>query len=257
MTDPAPPSSGARVLRVSLVLSATILVVLLLDRLESIFVPLTFALLVIAIIWPVQRALQQRMPKLVALAFSTLLTFLFVTIFVSLCAWAFARIARDMIALAPKFQALYEQLAAWLEGHGIVMAGLWTEYFNMASLVRILQQLLATLNSTLSFSLVVIVYVVLGLLEVDLAARRLGEMTNRELGCALRAGIVETAGKLRRYMGVRTLMSAATGGLVWAFAYVTGLPHAMEWGIIAFALNYIPFIGPFIATILPTLFAVI
>jgi AI-2 transport protein TqsA len=29
----------------------------------------------------------------------------------------------------------------------------------------------------------------------------------------------------------------------------------MAWGIIAFALNYIPFLGPFVATILPALFA--
>src|SRR5262249_7349829 len=30
----------------------------------------------------------------------------------------------------------------------------------------------------------------------------------------------------------------------------------LEWGVIAFALNYIPFIGPIIATVLPTLFAI-
>jgi AI-2 transport protein TqsA len=30
----------------------------------------------------------------------------------------------------------------------------------------------------------------------------------------------------------------------------------VEWGVIAFALNYIPFIGPFVATLLPTVFAV-
>ena len=30
---------------------------------------------------------------------------------------------------------------------------------------------------------------------------------------------------------------------------------ALEWGVIAFALNYIPFIGPFIATLFPTLLA--
>ena len=29
----------------------------------------------------------------------------------------------------------------------------------------------------------------------------------------------------------------------------------MEWGVIAFALNYIPFIGPFVATLFPTLLA--
>ena len=50
-------------------------------------------------------------------------------------------------------------------------------------------------------------------------------------------------------------MSLATGVLVWALASLAGLQFAREWGIIAFALNYIPFIGPFIATVFPTLFA--
>ena len=50
-------------------------------------------------------------------------------------------------------------------------------------------------------------------------------------------------------------MSLMTGALVWAFATFTGLPLAAEWGVVAFALNYIPVIGPFIATVFPTLFA--
>jgi predicted PurR-regulated permease PerM len=102
----------------------------------------------------------------------------------------------------------------------------------------------------------VLIYVVLGLLEVDDAARRLAAMKNQEVGRILLAGITETAEKLRRYMAVRSLMSLATGILVWGFASVTGLELAVEWGVIAFALNYIPFIGPFIATMFPTLFAV-
>ena len=52
------------------------------------------------------------------------------------------------------------------------------------------------------------------------------------------------------------LMSAVTGLLVWAFAWLAGLPLAVEWGVIAFALNFIPFIGPFIATVFPTVFAI-
>lgn len=50
-------------------------------------------------------------------------------------------------------------------------------------------------------------------------------------------------------------MSLTTGLLVGAFAWITGLPFAVEWGVIAFALNYIPFIGPFVATLFPTLLA--
>ena len=56
-------------------------------------------------------------------------------------------------------------------------------------------------------------------------------------------------------MAVRTLMSVATGVLVWAFAYVAGLQLAVEWGVIAFALNYIPFHRAIRCNGFPTLFA--
>ena len=56
-------------------------------------------------------------------------------------------------------------------------------------------------------------------------------------------------------MIVRTQMSLVTGLLVWGLAWAVGLAFPFEWGIIAFVLNYIPFIGPFIATIFPTLLA--
>jgi predicted PurR-regulated permease PerM len=68
-------------------------------------------------------------------------------------------------------------------------------------------------------------------------------------------GSAAIALKFRRYMLIRTVMSLATGILVWALATSSGLQLAIEWGVIAFVLNYIPFIGPFIATIFPTLFA--
>jgi predicted PurR-regulated permease PerM len=48
-------------------------------------------------------------------------------------------------------------------------------------------------------------------------------------------------------------MSIVTGLLVWALAWITGLQFAAEWGIIAFVLNYIPFVGPLIATLFPAL----
>ena len=68
-------------------------------------------------------------------------------------------------------------------------------------------------------------------------------------------GSAATAAKFRKYLLVRTQMSAVTGLLVGAFAWVAGLPFAFEWGVIAFVLNYIPFIGPFVATLFPTLLA--
>jgi predicted PurR-regulated permease PerM len=52
-------------------------------------------------------------------------------------------------------------------------------------------------------------------------------------------------------------MSIFSGLVVWSFTLVAGIELATAWGVIAFVFNYIPFIGPFIATIFPTLFALV
>ena len=57
-------------------------------------------------------------------------------------------------------------------------------------------------------------------------------------------------------MLVRSAMSVLTGLVMWVFALLAGLELATAWGVIAFVLNYIPFIGPLVATVFPTLFAI-
>src|SRR3977135_397998 len=51
------------------------------------------------------------------------------------------------------------------------------------------------------------------------------------------------------------VMSVLTGAVIWGVALLAGLELATAWGVIAFVLNYIPFIGPLVATVFPTLFA--
>jgi hypothetical protein len=120
-----------------------------------------------------------------------------------------------------------------------------------------MQRFTGQVNTTLSFWVVVLVYVILGLLEVDATARKIQALPDRTTARLLGEGSAAAAAKFRRYMAVRTLMSALTGILVWIVASLFGLPLAQEWGVIAFALNYIPFIGPIVATLFPTLFAMV
>lgn len=74
---------------------------------------------------------------------------------------------------------------------------------------------------------------------------------------AVLAGLARAGEKLRAYMLVRTAMSALTGLAVWAFCRAVGLQLALEWGVLAFVLNYVPFIGSLAATLLPTVFALL
>ncbi len=116
-------------------------------------------------------------------------------------------------------------------------------------------QLTGRVNTTLSFWLIALVYVILGLMEVEDMRRKVQAFVSPAAARYLLEASAATAGKIRKYLEVRTLMSLATGALVGGFAWAAGLQFAAEWGVIAFALNYIPFIGPFIATLFPTLLA--
>jgi predicted PurR-regulated permease PerM len=221
----------------------------------AVFAPLALALFIIAIVWPLQNRLQAKIPKLLALAATIVVTIAVCLAFASLAAWGFGRVGRSLTADAARYQALYETTMTWLEGHGVSVAALWAQHFNVRWLLGTTQQIAGRVTSTLSFWLIAVVYVVLGLLEVEDIRRRIELLDNRELARVLLDGSRATAARFRRYLLVRTQMSAMTGLLVGVFAWITGLQFAVEWGAIAFTLNYIPFIGPFIATLFPTLLA--
>jgi AI-2 transport protein TqsA len=242
-------------LKITVGIIAAVLLAAAAAQASTVFAPLALAIFIVAIVWPLQHRLQARMPKLLALAIVIIVTVTVCLTFASLVVWGFSQVGRSLVADAASYQALYDTLVTWLDGHGVSVAGLWAEHFNVAWLLRATQHIAGRVNTTLSFWLIALVYVILGLLEVDDLRRKVEAFDNREAARVLLDGSAATAEKFRKYMLVRTQMSAMTGLLVGSFAWIAGLPFAIEWGVIAFALNYIPFIGPFIATLFPTLLA--
>ncbi|OBX37541.1 AI-2 transport protein TqsA [Halomonas elongata] len=58
---------------------------------------------------------------------------------------------------------------------------------------------------------------------------------------------------LKRYLAVKTLVSLATGALIWVACQLVGVEFPLLWAVLAFALNYIPNIGSAIAAVPPVL----
>jgi predicted PurR-regulated permease PerM len=220
-----------------------------------VFEPLALALFIIAIVWPLQHWLQMRLPKLLALGVTMLITVAVCLTFASLVVWGFGRVGRSLLTDVARYQMLYDNVVTWLDDHGVSVAGSWAEHFNVGWLLRVSQLVTGRLNTTLTFWLIALLYLVLGLLEVDDMRLKVEAIHNREAARVLRQGSAACAAKFRTYMMVRTQMSTITGLLVGTFAWIAGLQFPVEWGVIAFALNYIPFIGPFVATLFPTLLA--
>ncbi|MFG1351306.1 AI-2E family transporter [Xanthobacter autotrophicus] len=236
-------------------LAAAILAFAALYVADTLIVPVAFAVFVIAVVYPLQALLEKRLPKLLAVLATLVITLAVVAGVSSVVVWGFSHVATWVFQNTARFQALYGQAATWLEGHGFVLAGLWAEHFDVRWLLRVFQDLSGRLQGLASFLVFTFVYVLLGLLEVDAIKSQVLRLGRSGRAPHLPAALADTAAKLQKYMAVRTLMSIATGAVVWVFTLTAGLELALAWGAIAFAMNYIPFIGPFVATLLPALFA--
>lgn len=237
-------------------LATGILVLALLRLGQTIFVPLVFALFIIALVAPLQVRLQRWMPQLLALLVTLSATIVIIMAVGSSVAWGLSRLGQWLFVNARKFQDVYVHWTDWLEEHGIAIAGPLADRFDVTWLVGFTQGLAGRLNSFAGFALLVFVFVMLGLLEIEDFNRRLRSTALQPHGMNMLHANSDISRKLRRFMLVRTFASILTGLIVWAFAYIAGLELAAAWGAIAFTLNYIPFLGPFVATVLPTLFAI-
>jgi predicted PurR-regulated permease PerM len=246
--------TGAPPIPVLPALAATILTAAALYFGSGVFAPVAVSLFLIAILWPLQKALESRIPRLLALLLTLTATVVVLFGFGWMISWALGMVGRWLLANLGLFYALYAKTGAWLDGHGIFLTEQIGDRFNVLSLVRTFQDVAWRINGLIGFSLWVLIFTMLGLLEVSDFKRKLqslGQQINTELMLEATQSISR---KFRKYLLVRTFASILTGLVVWAFARVLDIELAAAWGIIAFALNYIPVLGPLIATVLPTFF---
>src|SRR5215475_10617419 len=246
-----------RVIETLLALCAAVLLFGALYSARSILAPVACSLFIIAVVWPFQRRLQARIPKLLALVVTVSVILLVIAVLGLLIVWGFSRIGQWIIANSLRFQVFYLQASDWLEGHGFSIASQMAQSFNVGWLIRIVQEIGGRLQGMISFVIITAVFTVLGLLEVDVTQRNLARLKNDEIRQTLLQAGKSIAAKFQRYMLVRSAMSVMTGAVIWGVALLAGLELATAWGVIAFVFNYIPFIGPLIATVFPTLFALV
>ena len=247
-----------RTIKTLLLFCATILILGGLYLARPIIAPVAFSLFIIAVVWPIQQALQTRIPKLLALAVTIVGVLVVISVLGYLLIWGFSKVVQWLTINAGRLQALYVQAADWLEGHGVSVADMVTQSYNNTNwLLPAVKGLGGRSYRLISFVVIAFAFTVLGLLEVDVARKNIERLKNATARQMLLVAGADIAAKFQKYMLVRSVMSLLTGIVVWSFALLAGIELATAWGVIAFVLNYIPFIGPLFATVFPTLFALV
>ncbi len=245
------------ILAVLLGLGASVLALAGLRIAAPILAPVVFALFTISLVLPLQKVLETRITRPLAMLVTICATVAVVAVLGSMVVWGLTRVGHWLVDNSANILALYASATSLLDANGFDSAAMLAQQFDVSLLLRTARSLAGYIQGFVSFMALMLVFIVLGLLEVDLTARKLKVIGRNGEGRAVLEVARALARKFQRYMMVRTLMSIATGVCVFLFAYWFGLELALEWGVLAFVLNYIPFIGPLIATILPTLLAII
>ena len=58
----------------------------------------------------------------------------------------------------------------------------------------------------------------------------------------------ELSAQIQRYLLVQVLLSAIVGVATWLAYWAIGVEHAAVWGVLAFVLNFIPYLGSIVVT---------
>lgn len=222
---------------------------------QAVIEPVVFAVFIIAIVWPMQKALQARLGKAAALIVTVVATSAVVLALFSLVAWGGREVVDWIRQNLDRIQDALITSTSWLEEHDIFVFTLIAEHFNPASLLRLFQVVAVRVNTVLAFAVIVLVFVILGLAETEAFQARIASLQSQETSRRLLESGRKIGEKFRTYMFVRTIASIVTGFAMWGFVRFMGLEMAGAWGVLAFALNYLPYIGSLTVTALLPLFA--
>ena len=120
-------------------------------------------------VYPLQGALQRRIPKLLALVLTLLATIAVISALAFLVVWAFGLVAQWLLSNTARFQALYTQATDWLDGHGVPAQTTMATSFSPSWITGAVREIGGKGAGALSFIIITFAFTVLALLEVDVA----------------------------------------------------------------------------------------
>jgi AI-2 transport protein TqsA len=240
-----------------LILASFTIVVAGMKAASSLLVPFFLAVFIAVICAPPLFWLQRKgVPKLIALILILVGILLVGLLFGALIGPSL----NDFLSSLPGYQ---EQLSAhigslivWLGGKGIkIPAEEVSGAFHPGWVMNLAGDILSTLGSALTNGFLILLTVVFILLEAADFPKKLGvvlKSPERSLSTIEKFGQ-----KAKRYMVIKTLISAATGLAIWLWLLILGVDYPVLWGTLSFLLNYVPNIGAIIAAMPVALLALV
>ncbi|WP_162425692.1 AI-2E family transporter [Pontibacter pudoricolor] len=225
---------------------------------RSLFVPLSFSLLISFVLYPICRWLESRgMPRWSAIAICLAVLLLIFGGLAWLLVNQLMRLVEEWPNLQQKLAVAIRDVSLLLEHNfGIKVARQtnWLESMGnnvAANLLNMLKDVLYT--SVVSVVLLVLIplYVALILYNREQLARALYSLFSRSEHHKIRTILHETITTYYNFIKGMAIVYAIVGTLNTIGLLILGVPHALFFGVVASILTFIPYVGITIGAILP------
>lgn len=247
-------SRGSRAL---LILASLVIVIAGLRAAAPILLPFLFSLFLAILTLPLSEWLQRRrVPVALAILGAVAVNLLALGAILTLVAGS----VRDFTTAAPRYQAGLGEMAsaalAWMRARGVD-----TSQWVAADVINpgIVLDLVTTLIANVAAVLQNLVLVFLTMIFLLFEATGLPAKLNRALGSesAHLAWVARVREEIQRYLGIKTLVSLATGLLVGVSLALLDVDFPILWGLVAFILNYVPNLGSILAAMPAVLLTIV
>lgn len=178
-------------------------------------------------------------------------------------AWVLGTIIADnamkVVELAPRYQTRFQKIQTSLfHSIGVEEPPALREFVREVDIPGLVTLVATNLAGLLRTSTLVIIFGIFLFIEsraIPMKVEALFPQAERRQ--KVEAILKRIDSDIQTYFGVKTLVSLATAILSYGVMVAVGLDLAAFWALLVFILNFIPTIGSIIATILPSLLALI
>ncbi len=249
-------SSWQRLAAVSTALIAVIAVGIVLKHLGGIIIPFVLAGFLSILFKPVVESLRKRsVPRAIGLIIVLGITATGIWMFYLIGAAGAESFTERSDYYAEKLNVLLKNAGDVInpflgQGH---KAFSWKDVISMQAITALATQQAASILTILSDSVMVLLYLLFMLLAGDSLSTKIRQAFKNNEEERLVGIMTELNGKIRKYLQVKTAFNIVNGVATWLVLFAFGVDFAALFGLISFALHYIPNIGSLLSTILPVL----
>lgn len=243
--------------RALIVAAAVAILLLFLQAAESVVAPVLLAVFIAVVAAPPLRWMQRKgVPKWGALALVAFVLLDVGSIFALIATGALEGFRDSLPGYQERLTLLNEQLGLWMEGIGIANSKeAVPDIFDPALVGALVRLALSNMGAVFATGLLVLLAVVFMLLEAPGLWLKL--QTAFHLAEESEARLRRMLSALNRYMVIKTGTSLATALFIWVWLAFFGIDFAVLWAILAFLLNFVPFVGAVLMAVPAVLMALV